>query len=81
MARRAENEDKFPQWEETPDGGRRYWRDIPGRMGRRARYVKVVDADEKTVSFYQEIFDRTGTLVEIHEKFPIDKGHRRLEVK
>lgn len=78
MATRMDNEHKFPHWEETPDRGRRYWRDVPGRRGRWARYVKVVDANEKTLSFYQEIYDRTGTLVEIHEKFPIDKDHRRL---
>lgn len=78
MATRAENERKFPSREELPDGGRRYWRDVAGRRGRTLRYVKVVDANEKTVSFIQEIYDHTGTLIEIHDKFPVDRGHRRV---
>ena len=34
---------------------------------------------EETVAFYQEIFDGKGNLVEIHEKFPVDKGHRKVK--
>lgn len=26
--------------------------------------------------FYQEIYDETGRLVEVHEKYPVDKGHQ-----
>jgi len=37
-----------------------------------------VDADEKTLSFKQEIYDENEKLVEIHEKFPVDKGHIKL---
>ena len=33
---------------------------------------------EETITFYQEIFDGNGNLIEIHEKFPADKGHRKL---
>jgi hypothetical protein len=44
-------------------------------LGWKARYVKTVDADEKTLSFKQEIYDENEKLVEIHEKFPEDKGH------
>ena len=33
---------------------------------------------EITVRFWQEIYDDQGTLVEIHEKYPVDKGHRKL---
>jgi hypothetical protein len=43
-----------------------------------ARYLKEVDADENTMSFWQEIYDETGKLVEIHEKFPVDKGHQKV---
>jgi len=28
--------------------------------------------------FWQEIYDDTGRLVEIHEKFPVDKGHQKV---
>jgi hypothetical protein len=41
--------------------------------------VKVVDANENTIRFVQEIRDEMGDLIEIHEKFPIDRGHRRLK--
>ncbi len=77
MSARTQNEKKFGQWEDLPHGGRRYWRDVIGRQGWRARYLKEVDAAELTVRFWQEIYDERGTLVEIHEKFPVDQGHRK----
>ena len=77
MSTRAENEKKFGQWEETPGGGRRYWINIRGRLGWRARYLKEVDASETTLRFWQEIYDENGKLSEIHEKYPLDKGHRK----
>jgi len=77
MSTRAQNEKKFGQWEETPGGGRRYWLDTRGRHGWRARYLKEVDANEKTLRFWQEIYDEKGELAEIHEKYPLDKGHRK----
>jgi hypothetical protein len=40
--------------------------------------VKEVDADEVTVRFYQEIYDDTGKLVEIHHKYPVDQGHQKV---
>jgi len=39
--------------------------------------VKEVDADEATLRFWQEIYDSNGKLSEIHEKYPLDKGHRK----
>jgi hypothetical protein len=77
MSSRTQNEKKFGTWEELPNGGRRYWLDIAGRLGWRARYVKQVDAQEDTVRFWQEIYDGQGKLVEIHEKYPVDKGHQK----
>lgn len=78
MATREQNERKFEQWEKLAHGGRRYFREIIGRYGWRARYVKEVDADEATLLFRQEIYDDKGKLMEIHEKFPIDKGHQKI---
>jgi hypothetical protein len=78
MNTRAQNEKKFGQCEELPEGRRRYWLDVPGKLGWRARYQKEVDASETTVRFWQEIYDDQGRLVEIHEKFPVDKGHQKL---
>ena len=75
--KRSENERKFGAWEEFSEGGRRYFYEIIGRYGWKARYIKEVDASEKTVRFYQEILDERGKRVEIHEKYPLDKGHRR----
>ena len=57
-----------------PGGGRRYWLDVSGRLGWLARYLKGVDAQETTLLFWQEIYDDQGNLVEIHEKYPVDRG-------
>jgi len=77
--KRRENERKFGAWDELPDGGRRYFYEVRGRHGWTARYVKEVDASERTIRFYQEIYNETGQLVEIHEKYPVDKGHSRVQ--
>jgi hypothetical protein len=47
-------------------------------MGWKARYFKEVDAGERTLRFWQEIYDARGRLTEIHEKFPLDLGHRSV---
>lgn len=77
MSTRAQNERKFRHWEELPNGRRRYWLDVMGRQGWRARYLKEVDAQEKTTRFWQEIYDDRGNLVEVHQKYPVDKGHQK----
>jgi len=77
MSARAQNEKKFGNWEDLPGGGRRYWLDVLGRQGWRARYLKEVDANESTLRFWQEIYDEQGELVEIHDKYPVDKGHQK----
>jgi len=75
--KRLQNERKYGNWTKLPDGGRRYWYDVPGRNGWKARYVKEVAVQENTTRFYQEIYDPWARMVEIHEKYPVDKGHRR----
>ena len=80
MAGREQNERKFPQWTDLPSGGRRYWIDVQGHYGWRARYIKEVDAAEQTVRFWQEIYDESGKLVEIHVKFPIEGPRPSLRV-
>jgi hypothetical protein len=77
MSKRAQNEKKFGRWEDLPGGGRRYWLDVIGRQGWRARYLKEVAADETTLRFWQEIYDEQGALSEIHEKYPVDRGHQK----
>jgi len=78
VSSREQNEKKFPQWEALPNGGRRYWLDVIGRQGWTARYVKEVDSEEATVRFYQEVYDQTGNLIEVHYKYPEDQGHRKV---
>jgi len=77
VSTRTQNENKFGLWEELPGGGRRYHIDVVGRLGWLARYLKEVDANETTVRFWQEIYDDQGSLIETHEKFPVDKGHQK----
>ncbi len=79
--RKRLNEKKFPNIQELPDGGRVYWLEVNGRHGWKARYVKEVNAQEETVKFYQEIYDSKGNLIEVHEKFPEDKGHKQIKEK
>jgi hypothetical protein len=78
MATRQQNEKVFPQWEEMANGGRTYFRKITGRSGGYARYCKETDAAEKTVRFWQEIYDRNDKLIARHEKFPLDSGHKSV---
>lgn len=79
MATRQQNERQFKQWDELPNGGRRYWYDVFGHRGYFARYVKEVDGDEVTLRFYQEIYNSNGELVSVHHKFPEDLGHRDVK--
>ncbi len=77
--RRRKNEKKFETWEDLANGGRMYSYEVKGHYGWTARYVKEVDASEFTLRFYQEIYDKSGQLVEVHEKYPVDKGHGKIE--
>jgi len=78
MSTRRQNEKKFGQWDALRSGGRRYWLDVPGRLGWRARHWKEVDAQENTLRFWQEVYDDHGALIEVHEKYPMDKGHQKV---
>jgi hypothetical protein len=78
MASRAQNERKFKDWEQLPNGGRRYIREFVGHAGGRARYIKEVDANENTIRFAQEIYDASRRVIAVHEKFPVDSGHKQL---
>lgn len=78
MGKRQQNEQKFGRWENLSNGGRRYVLEVVGKLGWRARYLKEVDADEHTVHFWQEIYDDRRRFVEVHEKYPVDKGHRKV---
>ena len=76
--KRRRNEHKFDSWQLLSAGGRRYILTVPGHHGWSANYVKEVDKSENTLRFYQEIYNNNGKLVEIHEKYPEDTGHRKV---
>lgn len=78
MSTREQNERKFQHWKDLPRGERRYWLDVSSRSGWKVRYVKEVDAHEETIRFYQEVFNEIGELVEVHHKYPVDLGHRKV---
>ena len=42
--------------------------------------MKETNAEETTVKFWQEIYDEVGNLKEIHEKYPVDKGHQKYNL-
>jgi hypothetical protein len=76
--KRIENEKKFVNWKEDLKGNRAYFLEVSGKYGWKAKYIKEVDSEENTKRFYQEIYNELNVLVEIHEKYPVDKGHRKV---
>lgn len=72
------NEKEFDTWIEKEDGGRVYSFEVAGKLGWKAKYLKEVCSEEVTIKFWQEIYDQNNILKEIHEKYPIDKGHQKL---
>ena len=69
---------RFGTWIELPGGGRRYVLEVAEKLRWKARYLKDVDANEATLRFWQEIYDEQGRLVEVHEKYPLDRGHQTV---
>jgi len=51
---------------------------VEGQKGWYAVYYKEVDMEEKTLRFWQEIFDEQNKLRAIHHKYPEDKGHQQI---
>ena len=78
MATREQNEKRFKNWEVLDDGGRRYWFDRPGAVNGFQRLIKIVDANDITLQFVQEIYNDEGILIEHHQKYPEDTGHQKL---
>jgi hypothetical protein len=77
--KRKANETEFDSWTENDKGGRIYHFEISGKLGWKAKYLKEVDKDEITIRFWQEIYDEKNMLQEIHEKYPIDNGHKKVD--
>jgi hypothetical protein len=62
----------------TTSSDGQWHRPLLSPAGRHARYLKGVDVSEKTLRFWQEIYDDQDLLVEVHENDPVDIGHRRI---
>jgi hypothetical protein len=75
--KRQKNETDFDSWIENEDG-RIYSFEIAGKLGWKAKYLKEVNSEEVTIRFWQEVYDENNTLREIHEKYPVDKGHTKI---
>lgn len=78
ITKRKKNERDFENWKDIENAHRIYWFEIEGKSGWKARYLKEVDKDELTIRFWQEIYDDKGVLKEIHQKYPVDKGHKKI---
>lgn len=75
---RIKNEREYETWIQQEDGGRIYSFEVIGKLGWKAKYLKEVNSEEVTIKFWQEIYDQDNFLRELHEKYPIDKGHQKL---
>ncbi len=80
---RQRNERDWPNWQDLPNGERRYWLWRKGREWGYQILFKEVTFDsktqlEETVRMWQEVYDDQGKLVETHQKFPTDTGHQKL---
>jgi len=75
---RQKNEKNFEVWTEIENGGRIYSFEIFGKLGWKAKYLKEVNNEELTMRFWQEVYDDKNVLREIHEKYPLDKGHKKV---
>lgn len=49
-----------------------------GQAGLAGALFEGVDRAETTLRFRQEIYDDQGRLAEVHEKYPVDKGHQQV---
>ena len=75
---RLKNEVEYESWIDKEDGGSIYSFEIKGKLGWKAKYLKEVDSEEVTIKFWQEVYDDKNILKEIHEKYPVDTGHKKL---
>lgn len=79
MATREQNEKEYRNWQDLPGGGRRYWKVRKGAISGYQHLIKIVDANENTLSVVQEVYNDDSELVERHQKFPVDTGHQILK--
>jgi hypothetical protein len=80
---RYRNERDWPNWKDLPNGRRRYWLRRQGTVfGYQVLFKEVIFNPEtqleETARMWQEIYDDADCLIETHEKYPTDTGHRKL---
>ena len=75
---RQKNEVEFETWIDKEDGGRIYSFEVQGKLGWKAKYLKEVNDEEITTRFWQEVYDDKNSLREVHEKYPVDTGHKKV---
>ena len=75
--KQKQHEKRYDSWTTLNSKGRLYRKEIIARNGSgwKAVYLQEVDEKESVVRFWQEIYNENNELVEIHEKYPEDKGH------
>jgi len=76
--KRKDNERKFKDWTKDGKGGRIYKMKLSGKFGWYAIYEKNVGEDVNTILFIQNIYDENDTLGEVHHKYPVDTGYKKL---
>lgn len=76
--KREKNETEYDFWLEKKNGNRIYSFEINGKSGWRAKYCKEVNSEEVTIRFWQEVYDEKNIIREIHDKYPVDKGHKKV---
>ncbi len=76
--KRAKNEADFENWIDQENGNRIYSFEIIGKLGWKAKYLKEVKSNEEIIKFWQEVYDENNILKEVHEKYPVDKGHKKI---
>lgn len=78
--KRKQHEKRYDSWKDTDSKGRIYKKEIVARNGSgwKAVYLQEVDEEENIIRFWQEVYNEKNILVEIHEKYPEDKGHVSL---
>ena len=77
LLKKTQHEKRYDSWIPLESGGRIYKKEIIARNGSSwmTVYLQEVDEKEMVVRFWQEIYNEKKELIEIHEKFPVDKGH------
>ena len=81
--KQKQHERRYDSWTQLKTGGRLYRKEVAAKNGSgwKAIYLQEVDEKENIVKFWQEIYDEKNILIEIHEKYPENKGHKPFKME